>query len=148
MATTADVRDFRRLAAKSRTAPPAIRRRTGRALTEAARPVRREIAASARSKLPRRGGLGAWVAAARVTVRQVDQGGTVGVAISASKAGHDLAAIDAGSIRHPTWGRAPLHQQGVTPGYFTDVMTGPVARRARKAMLDALAAAMREAGTI
>ena len=45
-----------------------------------------------------------------------------------AKGRHDLAAIDAGTTRHPTWGRKPLHRQALQPGYFSDVMSGPVAR--------------------
>lgn len=148
MAITADVRDFEQLAARTRTAGPAVRKHTSRALADAARPVRREVAASARRKLPRRGGLGALIAGARVTIRQVDHGDTVGVVIETSQGRRNLAGIDAGRVVHPTWGRKPLHRQAVPPGYFTDVMTGPVARRARKAILTALADAMRESGTI
>lgn len=142
-----DVRDYTRLKSRTRTAPARIRKGTDRALQDAIRPVRRELAASARSRLPRRGGLGAWVADARVGIRKLERGNAVGVEIEASKGRHDLAAIDAGTTRHPTWGRKPLHRQALQPGYFSDVMSGPVARRARKAILEELARAMRESGT-
>lgn len=143
----ADVRDYTRLAARTHTAPARVRKESARAIQDAVRPVRREVAASARARLPRRGGLGAWVAGARVDVRQVERGDTVGVEIKSSRGSHNLAAIDAGTVRHPTWGRKPIHVQSLRPNYFTDVMTGPVARRARAALTEALAQAMRESGT-
>ena len=51
----------------------------------------------------------------------------------------DLPAIDRGRVMHPAWGRGPLlGPQLVQRGFFTAVMEGLVARRAEKAMLEAL----------
>jgi len=51
----------------------------------------------------------------------------------------DLGAIDRGRVMHPRWGRGPLvGPQMVTPGWFSRVMEGLVARRAEKEILAAL----------
>lgn len=58
----------------------------------------------------------------------------------------DLGAIDRGRVMHPLWGRAKrgglagglAGPQMVRPGYFSDVMSGLVARRAEQNILAAL----------
>ena len=128
----ADVRDYTRLAARTAPRRPGSARNQPGQYRTPVRPVRREVAASARARLPRRGGLGAWVAGARVDVRQVERGDTVGVEIESSRGSHNLAAIDAGNRPAPDLGPQADPRSPLRPNYFTDVATGPVARRARR----------------
>ena len=54
----------------------------------------------------------------------------------------DLPRIDRGRVAHPAWGRMPasghLIYQNVEPGFFTLVMRGTLAARARREILSAL----------
>jgi hypothetical protein len=89
--------------------------------------VRKAIKARAKSTLPRRGGLGAWVAASRVNVEVKLTGRKrVGIRLKGgrnSKGGRsDIAAIDRGRVRAPSWGHrtaASWHSQTVPAGFFT-----------------------------
>jgi hypothetical protein len=72
--------------------------------------------------LPHHGGLAGEVAGeGRFTIRTALAGSSPNVTIVDSWRGHDMRAIDAGSIRHPVWGRwvRGLAPQRVTPGLLT-----------------------------
>lgn len=95
--------------------------RTG--IAPIARPA---VRASALATLPAAGGLGAWVARVRVLV-QVRRGAqTAGVTISAGRnsAGgrSDIRAIDAGGVRHQTFGHRPWVTQSVPAGFFSQAI--------------------------
>lgn len=97
-----------------------------RALTRAARPVTAEVRAHAEEILPHRGGLGAWVAAAKVNVRISYSARSAGIRLRGSrgsgKGKADLTGIDAGSVRHPSWGRRSAgswHAQAVPAGWWS-----------------------------
>lgn len=88
--------------------------------------------------LPKRGGLADVVARGirgrgGVKSRRALSGRNVGISISVTSAGHDIAAMDRGRLRHPVWGR----QRGIwvnqttQPGFFTKPMTeaAPDARK-------------------
>lgn len=89
--------------------------------------VRKAIRAHAVDILPSGGGLGAWVAAARINVAVKLTGyKSVGIRLKGgrnSRGGRsDLAVIDRGRVRAPSWGRrgqGDWHVQAVTPGFFT-----------------------------
>jgi hypothetical protein len=92
--------------------------------------ITRRVRISAAATLPHRGGLGAWVAASRITASVRLSGRRVGVTMRGgrnSKGGRsDIAAIDAGRVRAPSWGRrgpGSWHTQGVVPGFFTRPVT-------------------------
>jgi hypothetical protein len=136
-----DVGDFRRLAQRNRDAEARLRRRLVTATREAAAPVDREVAASARRHLPAR--LAAWVAAADVQVRPVTTSNGAGVDITARRTNSrggaaDLAGIDAGTVHHRVYGRGKPVAQSVGAGYWLEVMQGPLARRARQELTQAL----------
>lgn len=100
----------------------ALRRDVRKPLPE----LRRDVRSSATSTLPAGGGLGAWVARARLTVKLKDSGRSAGIRIKVSRAAGDgdkadLNALDlAGAVRHPLHGnRKRWYPQRVTPGFFT-----------------------------
>lgn len=103
-----------------------IVRELRREIRKPVNPVRLRIRLSALALLPHRGGLGAWVATERITVQIRLAGRSVGVTLKGgrnSRRGRsDLAAIDAGRVRSPSWGRrgaGDWHTQTVLPEYFT-----------------------------
>jgi len=89
--------------------------------------LRDKIREHAVTILPHGGGLGAWVAAARISssVRYASAR-TAGVKIKGSRQStrgkSDLQRIDAGTVRAPSWGRRSAgswHVQTVPSGWFT-----------------------------
>ncbi len=98
-----------------------------RGITRALPPVRKAIKASAVEKLPARGGLGAWVAAAKVAVKISYASRSAGIRLRGSRKSRadksDLTGIDQGRVRAPSWGyrtAASRHSQSVTPGWWTE----------------------------
>lgn len=106
-----------------------------RALVQAARRgivralpgVRKAVKASAIEKLPAGGGLGAWVAAARIAVKISYASRSAGIRLRGTRKSSndrsDLAGIDAGKVRAPSWGHrtaASWHTQAVTPGWWSE----------------------------
>lgn len=120
-----------------------LRKELMKAAQRSTRPVKREVAASARKTLPSRGGLNVWVAGAKVQTKTRTAGRSVGVVIT-GKPGRrqspssDLKAINRGRVRHPTYGHRPWVNQRVRPGFWDDVMEGPVSDRARREFKDAM----------
>lgn len=96
-------------------------------LREPVGPIRKAIKARARADLPARGGLNRWVASTRVTAaikigaRRIEmklKGGR-----NSAGGRSDIAAIDRGRVRAPSWGRkgaGQWHTQNVRAGFFTD----------------------------
>lgn len=89
--------------------------------------VRRAVRARAIETLPRRGGLGRWVARARVSADLRTTGRSAGLTLRGSRKSlrdaSDLRRIDAGRVRAPAWGRrgpGQWHTQAVRPGWFTE----------------------------
>lgn len=125
-----------------------LKRELMKASQRATRPVKQEIPASARKTLPSGGGLNDWVASTKVKTRTRTGGRNVGVEITGTvgkrmRATSDVRAINRGRLRHLTYGRPPWVTQRVKPGYWDDVMDGPVTQRARlefKAAMDRIAA--------
>lgn len=89
--------------------------------------VRAKIKANALATLPSGGGLNAWVAAARVSLGiKVNTSRSAGVTVKGGRnsAGQrsDIAAINRGRVRAPSWGRRGAdqwHTQKVEPGFFS-----------------------------
>lgn len=104
-----------------------------RGLKRATAPALKRMRAYAVDILPASGGLGGWVAAARVTSRIGYAGRRAGVTLrggrKSAKQRSDLVRIDAGRVRHPTFGRRrsnAWHAQAVTPGWWsTPLETDP-----------------------
>lgn len=129
-----------------------------RAMNTAAKPVKEEIKESARRTLPSGGGLGEWAAnldiktktsltsrrpgvtiqaSARAKVKRARRAGRIRKVRLAGTFGQfaDVRALDRGRVMHPMFGRAKkggglFGPQMVKPGFFTDVVTGPVSQRA------------------
>lgn len=106
-----------------------------RALVQAARRgivralpgVRKRVKEHALEILPSSGKLGAWVAAARINVKISYGSRSAGIRLRGSRKSRadksDLAGIDGGRVRAPSWGRrtaAAWHSQTVTPGWWSD----------------------------
>ncbi len=90
--------------------------------------LRSKVRANAIATLPSRGGFGAWVARARLSVRFQDGGRSAGVSVKVSRVAGDgdkadLKALDdTGRIRHPLWGhRGHWYGQSVASGFFSRV---------------------------
>lgn len=107
-----------------------------RALTRVSRPALKDVRAHAVAILPASGGLGAWVAKARISVRVGYTSRTAGVRMrgtrKSAKDRSDLASIDAGMVRAPSWGRrsrGAWHDQAVPAGWWTDPLSNNTAWR-------------------
>jgi hypothetical protein len=111
-------------------------------------PVRAAVRANAVAILPRRGGLGAWVAKTRVTARIRRSASNAGITFVGGKNSKgkrsDLKRMDAGQTRHPTFGHRPWVAQSVTPGFFTHAVTEEGATAFREAVVVAVDNAARE----
>lgn len=103
-----------------------------RALRDAADDVRDAVADTVRAvpaalerafvdeagTLPRRGGLARLVASSDLTVDEDVSGEQVGVTVRAGNARVSLGPLNAGDLRHPTYGRAPWVSQPVRRGFW------------------------------
>jgi hypothetical protein len=112
-------------------------------------PVRKEIRASAVSTLPKRGGLGAWVAKSGIRVAVTRGTNNAGIRIVVgrnSKGGRtDLSDLDRGSLRHPLWGnKAHWYPEAVKPGFATNVEHGVIFDEFRSQTGQAIDAAVEE----
>lgn len=103
-------------------------------LREPVDPVRRRIRATAIGTLPKRGGLGAWVAQTKITAAVTLRGKAAGIRMRGGRRSianlrgsvlggqSDVRAIDRGKVRAPSWGRrsrGQWHTQTVQEGFFT-----------------------------
>lgn len=89
--------------------------------------IRARVKASALAKLPHRGGLAAWAAAAKLTADVTVAGTTVTAALkvhrNSLRGESDLRALDRGRVRHPAWGRRrhdDWYIQTVTPRAYSE----------------------------
>lgn len=127
-----------------------LRKELLKAGREMGKPIKAEIAKSARATLPGRGGLAASIAAAKVRVSTRLSGRNVGVSFIGRWSGHDLKGIDEGLVRHPVHGNTKRWvAQSVPAGYYTKVFTGSGAKVAREEFLkavEAVAAKLRASG--
>jgi hypothetical protein len=80
-------------------------------------PLISDIRASASDILPRRGGLGARVAKSKIRAANRLSGSSVGMRITGTNR-YSLKQIDAGTVRHLTFGHKPWKDQAVRPGWF------------------------------
>lgn len=119
-----------------------LRRELMRAAQRATRPVKAEVKASAIRTLPSKGGFGQWAARAKIVTRTRATGRSAGVVIKGSGAKNapraDLRSLDRGRAMHPVFGRAPYVLQRVRPGFFSQVMDGPLTQRAAREFETAL----------
>lgn len=97
-----------------------------RGITRALPGVRKAVKAHALEILPSGGGLAGWVAAARIGVKISYASRSAGIRLRGSRKSiadrSDLAGIDAGKVRAPSWGHrtaAAWHTVAVTPGWWS-----------------------------
>lgn len=90
-------------------------------------PIRRAVKARAKAILPSGGGLGAWVARLSVTSKVYLGSKRARIQVKGSRKNATdkawLTRIDAGSVRHPTWGRRgkdAWHTQSIPSGFWSD----------------------------
>jgi hypothetical protein len=110
--------------------------------------VRKAIRDRALATLPKGGGLNVWVSKTRVqaSIKLTDRKAYVKLRGSrkSTKDASDLKRMDAGTTRHPSWGRrgaGQWHAESVTPGFFTEPTTQH--DQWRSAVLDAVDEALK-----
>lgn len=104
--------DFLRLAAKLDEGDRKLNNGIRRRLREVAKPLGSEVRDTLAESMPRRGGLSAMIGRSKVSVSSTSER----VEIRVRSAGHDLEAMDAGMLRHPTFGHKPWVGQSVPSG--------------------------------
>lgn len=153
-----------------------LRRELIQGIQRATRDVKREIAESAMSTLPSSGGLAEWVAQLGTVTQVRTSGRHVGVRITGTmdksrtrkhrratsttrrgrraskgtlfgRGAADLASIERGRVRHPTYGHRPWVLQSVTPGFFSTPLSGPIADQARQECIKAIDAIEKRIGS-
>jgi hypothetical protein len=108
-----------------------IRREVYAAFRRVAKPLGEQIVEKGSQRLPRRGGLAARVAAAKVGQSNATTGKNPSVAIRVrAREGYDLKSVDAGTLRHPVFARAGRPRvwsaTKVNPNAFTAPFEGGV----------------------
>jgi hypothetical protein len=98
-----------------------LRKELLRGLREGAKPMVPAARGAAAAALPKRGGLAADVAGARWATRN-SLGANASVKLIGAWSGHDMAALDSGRLRHPTFGHRPWKDQAIPAGWFTTAM--------------------------
>lgn len=120
----------------------AIQRELYAGLNRATKGIRDDQKASIPASLPSRGGLASLVhGSARLSTRMRHSGASAGIRIQATDKQHDLARMNAGSLRHPVYGRGAWVTQtaGVDAGFLDEPVkkAGPdVARAILRVMAD------------
>ena len=116
-----------------------LRRELMRGIQRSTKPLRPAVQASARSRLPQRGGLAAEVGAARVRTRTRTAGEHVGVRVEVSspRGDIDMRAIDRGRLRHPVFGH---RDRWVTQRIDAGVISDPLEDQAPQVRREVLAA--------
>jgi len=104
--------DFLRLAAKLDEGDRKLNNGIRRRLREVAKPLGSEVRDTLAGSMPRRGGLSAMIGRSKVSVSST----SASMHIRVRSAGHDLEAMDAGMLRHPTFGHKPWVGQSVPSG--------------------------------
>jgi hypothetical protein len=124
-----------------------LQRELNKAVRNAVAPLKAAVQESARTTLPRHGGLADRVAAAAVP-RSRRQNSSKGVGLRVTATGRkgmkNLQALDAGKVRHPVYGRDAWVAQSVTPGFWSK----PLEELAPKARAELEAAMQRIANQV
>lgn len=114
---------YRRLALALKAAgDKGLRRKLNKAVNKSTRPVAREVRKEARATLPSSGGLNVYVATMSIRTKRYTSAARAGVEITGSKRKGrgkvDVRRINAGTLRHPTYGHNPWTAQHVPPGFW------------------------------
>lgn len=117
-----------------------LRKEFYRGINRTTRPLIANVRASARDRLPSRGGLAKRVAASKITTSRRMTGASAGVRIRGTS-GYDIRSIDRGRVRHPTFGHEPWVSQIVREGFWTDPLNAgaPAVRRGLEDVMDDVA---------
>lgn len=108
------------VAKRLRGADKTIRKELLQGIRDGAKPITAAVKASARTDLPRRGGLAALIGKSSVRVQTKTAARTAGVRIVATNE-HNIYGMDRGQLRHPTFGnRGAWVSQSIRSGWFTD----------------------------
>ena len=91
-----------------------------RGLNRVTTELKKDAKEEAVRRLPRRGGLGAKVGKSRLSTGR--RGGRNPGLVIRAKGISQLPKIEAGEVRHPTYGHKPFVTQQITGGWFTDPM--------------------------
>lgn len=111
---------FRAAAEALKEADKAARREVYAAFRKAARPLGVSVIRGGASEMPKRGGFAEQIARAKMTQSNAASGRNPGVSLSfKTKPSHNLKALDAGILRHKTFGHEPWKEQKVPEGAFT-----------------------------
>lgn len=94
-----------------------VRRELSKSLTRATKRSKDAIRASAREKLPKRGGLAASIAASRISVRN-KTASRIAVLQLVTSNKHNIRAIDRGIVRHPVYGNRKKWATQKVPALF------------------------------
>jgi hypothetical protein len=119
-----------------------------RDIRRAGPPIRRAVRDRALAILPHRGGLNRWMARAsvRVAVRRSRDSAGVHIVVGRNSV-HGRSAtklIDAGMVRHPSWGRRDAwHLQHVRAGFATHAVDSDGADEFRRLVEEAVDRALR-----
>lgn len=99
-----------------------VRRAVYKGFREVGKPLGEAARAAGAAAMPRRGGMAARVAAARIGQTNATTGANPRVVVRLSTAeGYDLPGLNRGTLRHPVFGRRNTwRSQPVAPNSFTD----------------------------
>lgn len=110
-----------------------LRKELLKGIRDAAKPLVRDVKESARTTLPRAGGLNETVAKSSIGARTRTSGRSPGVRIVGKGRGglDDIRATDRGVLRHPVFGSDTWVTQTITSGWWSTPLenAAPVVRR-------------------
>lgn len=109
MSVQVNVDDYKQFAASLKGADRKVRSALRKRLVEVAQPLADQVIATAPDQLPAGGGLADLLRTASAGLSLT----ATRMAINLRSPGHDLAAINRGRLRHPTYGHKPWVTQGV-----------------------------------
>lgn len=109
--------DYKRFAAKMKTADRAVARGVRKRIRAAAGPIGRIIIETGSEGMPARGGLRARLMAARPTISMTGMAASINL-----RRGADFSSLNRGILRHPLFGHGPWQQQDVPAEAYTSAM--------------------------
>lgn len=115
------------LAKRLRSASKELRSDLYRGINRAAKPLKNEVKKSARTILPKRGGLNRRVAGTKIATKRRVTGNSAGVRLVGTS-GYDIGSINRGRVRHKTYGHKPWVSQTVPKGFWTDPLVAGAPR--------------------
>lgn len=128
------------LAKRLRDASKELRSDLYRGINRAVKPLKNEVKASARSILPKKGGLNKRVAATKIATKRRVTGNVAGVRLVGTS-GYDIGSINRGRVRHKTFGHKPWVNQMVPKGFWSDPLNAgaPKVREEVQDVMDTIA---------